>query len=446
MSGFVFLDVETPNRFNSRICSVGVVRTDDIGRVEYSEEFLVNPQQGFDQRNVGIHHINPSKIIDCPTFDSLWNEELKSVLMDAVLVAHNAQFDLNVLGKTLSFYGIEPPKADYVCTLCESKRKLTQLGNYGLDTVCDHYGILLPNHHDALCDASACREVFLNLRNEFGFDSIIPKEFIYSCARSDHRDPNRSRLMTDLYAITVGLSLDGVIEGCETVALEQWIADCERYRGDKSIDYACNRVSEMLSDGVIDSGERISLLNLARPFVYDGHNKNETVYMQQLIGIVKGISADRQISTREAMCLQEWLEDCEEDLPKSYFGKVGLVLDKVLADGVVTPDEERQLLEMFDSMVRPEERGDDEVLCEGKVFCLSGNFNFGDKKAVEKEIVDRGGSVVKGVSGKVSYVVVGSDGCDAYACGKYGTKVLKAMELQEKGKPIRIISEGDLNL
>ena len=48
------------------------------------------------------------------------------------------------------------------------------------------------------------------------------------------------------------------------------------------------------------------------------------------------------------------------------------------------------------------------------------------------------------VSGKTSYVVVGSLGSDAYAYGTYGTKVKKAMELQEQGKPVRIITEDQL--
>lgn len=37
-----FLDVETPNRSNSKICSIGVVRTDANGNTEYERHFYVN--------------------------------------------------------------------------------------------------------------------------------------------------------------------------------------------------------------------------------------------------------------------------------------------------------------------------------------------------------------------------------------------------------------------
>ena len=38
-----FFDVETPNRSNSKICSIGVVRTDAEGNVQYEDHFLIDP-------------------------------------------------------------------------------------------------------------------------------------------------------------------------------------------------------------------------------------------------------------------------------------------------------------------------------------------------------------------------------------------------------------------
>lgn len=86
----------------------------------------------------------------------------------------------------------------------------------------------------------------------------------------------------------------------------------------------------------------------------------------------------------------------------------------------------------------------DEVVFEGKRFVLSGNFTHGSKSDIECMIVDHGGEVTSSVSGKVSYVVVGGEGSEAYACGSYGSKVKKAMALQDQGKSIRIIEESQL--
>ena len=39
---------------------------------------------------------------------------------------------------------------------------------------------------------------------------------------------------------------------------------------------------------------------------------------------------------------------------------------------------------------------------------------------------------------------MGGCGSEAYSLGSYGTKVKKAMELQEKGVPVKVINECDL--
>lgn len=45
---YTFFDVETPNRYHDRMCSIGVVRTDAYGNVKSADNYYVNPEQGFD--------------------------------------------------------------------------------------------------------------------------------------------------------------------------------------------------------------------------------------------------------------------------------------------------------------------------------------------------------------------------------------------------------------
>ena len=85
---YTFIDVETPNRRNDRICSIGAVVTDQDGTVVEKKSYLVNPESSFDDINVRIHGIAP---------------------VDGV-VAHNARFDLSVLTKPLVSYDIPSPK------------------------------------------------------------------------------------------------------------------------------------------------------------------------------------------------------------------------------------------------------------------------------------------------------------------------------------------------
>lgn len=80
----------------------------------------------------------------------------------------------------------------------------------------------------------------------------------------------------------------------------------------------------------------------------------------------------------------------------------------------------------------------------GKSVCLTGAFNRGSRSSVQAEIENLGAVVVKGVSSKTDYLIVGGSGSADWKFGNYGDKVKKALEYQEKGKNIKIVSEEDI--
>ena len=80
----------------------------------------------------------------------------------------------------------------------------------------------------------------------------------------------------------------------------------------------------------------------------------------------------------------------------------------------------------------------------GKSVCLTGAFNRGSRSSVQKEIENLGAVVVKDVSSKTDYLIVGGSGSADWKFGNYGGKVQKALEYQEKGKNIKIVSEEDV--
>lgn len=79
----------------------------------------------------------------------------------------------------------------------------------------------------------------------------------------------------------------------------------------------------------------------------------------------------------------------------------------------------------------------------GKQICLSGNFICCSKSEISFKLEEMGAIVQKNVTSKTDYLIVGGNGSSDWAYGDYGTKVKKALELQGKGKNIKIISEQD---
>lgn len=454
MSIYTFLDVETPNRRNNRICSIGIEQTDDCGSVKYSEHFYVNPEQGFDYRNIELHGIAPADVMNERTFSELWRDEIGDILNGSIYVAHNVSFDLGVIGKTLDYYGLEKPAISYIDTI-DLATHLLSLDDYKLPTICAHYEVPLISHHNALSDAHACNKIFWNMVDEFDLAGLngVPWHWKNYNPLAD-KSSSCDQAMTDLYGITLGIAADKRILPEELQSLTNWMIRNEHHKRSAFLHEAFALLDQVLEDGIVSEPERISILNLTRPFVLNGHNSQNTIKTQTLIGVLRGISCDGRINAREAEALQEWIEDLAIQGNASV-EKLRQKLTNALEDGEIDASEEEELLALCQQVIDPmtgyadsnEDKLQGEgVAFQGNRFVLTGNFTKGSKKAVEAFIEACGGEIAKNVSKKVAYLVVGGEGSEAYSCGNYGTKIQKAMDLQEKGCAICIIAEEQLGM
>jgi len=155
---YVAFDVETPNRYNSRMSAIGISIIED-GRIVDEFYSLVNPEQHFDWFNTQLTGISAGSVADAPTFPELW-EKIEPMLSSGVLVAHNAGFDMNVLRRCLNDYGIPwKAAAKGLCTVIMGRSLLPGIG-HKLNELCDYFGIDL-NHHRADSDSHACAEILL---------------------------------------------------------------------------------------------------------------------------------------------------------------------------------------------------------------------------------------------------------------------------------------------
>ena len=156
---YAVFDVETPNAKNDRMSSIGALVVEG-GKI--TEEFytLVNPETYFNDFNVALTGITPASVKNAPTFPEVF-VKLKSLFDGAILVAHNAPFDMSVLSKCLSAYGILwCDSVEYACTCKMARRILPELPSKKLNCLCDYFGIEL-DHHNALSDARAAAKILL---------------------------------------------------------------------------------------------------------------------------------------------------------------------------------------------------------------------------------------------------------------------------------------------
>ena len=177
---YIAFDVETPNYANDRMSAIGIVVVED-GQLTDRFYTLVNPETGFDSFNISLTGITPYMAARSPSFPELW-EKLRSYLDTGILAAHNAPFDMSVLGKCLRDYGIAwKPRAEYVCTCQIGRRVAPELPNHRLDTMADWLALPL-DHHNAASDTLVCAQLLQHylemktdlrrFRRTFDFDRL----------------------------------------------------------------------------------------------------------------------------------------------------------------------------------------------------------------------------------------------------------------------------------
>ena len=155
---YICFDVETPNRKNDRMSAIGISVVEN-GTV--TEEFFsyVNPEEPFDAFNTELTGISAATVASAPTFRDLW-PRIGPLMSSGILVAHNAPFDLDVLKKCLSDYGIPWKKqVPYACTVRIGRAVLPDI-SHRLNDMCRYYQIEL-NHHQADSDSRACAEILI---------------------------------------------------------------------------------------------------------------------------------------------------------------------------------------------------------------------------------------------------------------------------------------------
>lgn len=148
---FTIIDVETTGRTN-RITEISIFRHNGH---EVVDEFtsLVNPQQQIPYHITVLTGINNELVEDAPVFEDIADKILE-ITEDAVFVAHNVNFDYNVIRN--EFKHIDKDfRRKKLCTVRLSRKLLPGIQSYSLGKLCKRVGIPIEDRHRARGDAAA---------------------------------------------------------------------------------------------------------------------------------------------------------------------------------------------------------------------------------------------------------------------------------------------------
>ncbi|MCD6598623.1 MAG: 3'-5' exoribonuclease [Bacteroidales bacterium] len=153
---FTAIDFETALGKRWSICQVGIVRIENGEITKILSRLIKPPNNEYSEWNTRIHGITPDDTINAPSFIEIWNE-IKPYIENKLVVAHNIDFDIDCLNKTLEYYFLPKPKFETDCTYKRTGQKL--------DDLCEAFDVELENHHNAKSDATACAEIYIKLLN-----------------------------------------------------------------------------------------------------------------------------------------------------------------------------------------------------------------------------------------------------------------------------------------
>ena len=159
---FVVFDLETTGFSPSKnqIIEIGAVKVVNGSITERFSTF-VNPKVPIPFEIEQLTSINDDMVLDAPTIDEILPKFME-FCQDAVMVAHNADFDMSFIKHNCSALGLECEKT-VLDTVALSRVLLPALNRFKLDTVAKALNVSLAHHHRAVDDAACTAEIFVRL-------------------------------------------------------------------------------------------------------------------------------------------------------------------------------------------------------------------------------------------------------------------------------------------
>ena len=157
---YVVFDLETTgfSPIKDKIIEIGAVKVEN-GEITDKFSTFVNPKVPIPFKITNLTSITDEMVMEAPDIETILPQFLEFV-GDAVLVAHNASFDVSFIEQNCRYQDITPDFTS-VDTVAMARILLPTLSKFKLNVVANALHISLENHHRAVDDAGATAEIFV---------------------------------------------------------------------------------------------------------------------------------------------------------------------------------------------------------------------------------------------------------------------------------------------
>ena len=163
---FVAFDTETTglSPIGAHLVELSGVKFQTNGQVLSTFSQLIDPEDKIPQEATAIHGITDDMVNGQPTYSTVIPSFFQWIGQgDAVLLAHNAAFDLGFLEVALARLNTLPPDYLVLDTLSLSRKLLPEAVNHQLRTLVEHLELSSGGYHRALADSYHVKDLFIRL-------------------------------------------------------------------------------------------------------------------------------------------------------------------------------------------------------------------------------------------------------------------------------------------
>jgi DNA polymerase-3 subunit epsilon len=306
MNDYIVLDLETPNRYCNSMSSIGIVIVED-GYVVEEKYSLINPEAPFDDFNIAFTGIHPEDVKDAPTFPEYW-DEIKDLLLDNIIIGQNITFDLSVISKALTRYGMAIPPFKYYCTLNSCKRNLS-LPDNSLSYIV--HNVLKADYdaHNAMDDARMTNELFIYLEDYENDREDYIRTYCYrpNCKRDFDRTLDCN--LNYLYGLLQKLNFRQEISENHYNLLKNWYNDNKHNNNHPLLQNLLLRLLYILKINNSKTENTYYILESFKQIKRSPQYKASVLQLQVFHGIIDSITCEEKISHEDKKFLNEWIED-----------------------------------------------------------------------------------------------------------------------------------------
>lgn len=193
---FVIFDIETTglSAINDSITEIGAVKVKD-GEVIDTFSHLINPERSIPEFITKLTGITDEMVENKPKISEIM-PLFQNFISGSVLIAHNASFDVGFIRENLKNVNLEfsNPVLD---TLELSRAVFPDLKNHKLNTLSKYLDISLENHHRALDDAKATKDIYLKIMD------LLEEKGISELDSINNLNANKDITKDSVYHVTI---------------------------------------------------------------------------------------------------------------------------------------------------------------------------------------------------------------------------------------------------